>query len=123
LSNRFNWNEWSVFHRRNSPIMTSMQCRMSDLLKRGCDPPYISKEVYAPFRAYLKRVYARARDESHGFALPQAAEMRDSAGGLRWVTCGLCAEVHGATGVPGIAADLLHRQIPAAPGHFRTHAS
>ena len=57
LSNRFNWNEWSVFHRRNSPIMTSMPRRMSDLLKRGCDPPYISKEVYDPFRAYLKWVY------------------------------------------------------------------
>ena len=65
--------------------MTSMPRRMSDLLKRGCDPPYISKEVYDPFRAYLKWVYARARDEPHGFALPQAAEMRDSAGGLRWV--------------------------------------
>jgi hypothetical protein len=44
LSNRFNRNEWSVFHRRNSPIMKSMPRRMSDLLKRGCDPPYISKE-------------------------------------------------------------------------------
>jgi hypothetical protein len=72
LSNRFTRNEWSVFHRRNSPIMTSMPPTMSDLLKRGCDPPHISKESLRPdFALYLKWVYARARDEPHGSALPK----------------------------------------------------
>jgi hypothetical protein len=83
LGNSFNRNEWSVFHRRNSPIMKSMPRKMPDLLKRGCDPPYISKEVYAPhFVPYLKWVYARARDQ------PQRVRFADSAGGPTCVRCG-----------------------------------